>query len=169
MSTQLRFNKRQKRTIYIHEQKKWLWDLYKQRFKIEIKPLSYINLVIAFVEKFDEKRVKDAIITRYMTHKKSFFDKSIIRFEHYKSKLSIWLKMKQSLHEWQLRKKQNAIISDYILKEKAIEFFQQLRSLFLHYQMIEFKTFIDWFNDYKARYKIIKRVRYDEFSKVDLK
>ena len=69
MSVQLRPNKRQKRTAYIYKQKKWLRDLYKQRFKAETKPLSYINLAIAFVEKFDEERVEDVIVTRYMIHK----------------------------------------------------------------------------------------------------
>ena len=42
MSTQLRPNKRQKRTAYTHEQKKWLWNLYKQRFKAETKLSSFL-------------------------------------------------------------------------------------------------------------------------------
>ena len=81
MSIQLRPNKRQKRTVYIHKQKKWLRDLYKQRSETETKPLSYINLAIAFVEKFDEEKVKNVIITRCVTHKESFLDESMIRLE----------------------------------------------------------------------------------------
>ena len=72
--------------IYTHKQKKWLWDLYKQRSEIEIKSLSYINLAIAFVKKFDKERVEDVTITRYVTHKEFFFNKSIIRLKHHKFK-----------------------------------------------------------------------------------
>ena len=75
--------------VYIHEQKKWLRDLYKQRFEIETKSSSYINFVIAFVEKFDGERVEDAIITRCVTHKGFFFYESMIRLKQHKSRLLI--------------------------------------------------------------------------------
>ena len=59
------------RTAYTHNQKKWLWDLYKQRTQNEPKPPSYLSLADAFHRKYGGEWLGDATIGRCVTNKGS--------------------------------------------------------------------------------------------------